>query len=358
MENFQEVPDTYASICGRCGALRCELGREPTPQLYIKHLCDIFESLKPALADWGSLYVNLGDTYFGGGQGEGTRINAGRDSPAIPNARNILFPSKSLALIPYIFAYEMVYNRGWILRNVINWHKPNPMPTSAMDRFTVDFEPLFFFTKQRYYYYRQYLEVANDQSPSENILYGGTKYPDSGTSSSTYSGKPYVPFNDAEGVVYRNLRTTWDINTSASKDKHFAQYPEKLCQFPIYCSCPAKICTKCGEPVTYERIKRTVSTRNPSEDMKTAQNQYATSPKHYIPIDYGIQEVRCSCYAPFVSGVVLDPFFGTGTTALVALKQHKQFIGFDIKQEYANLADEKIRRTFPNYDKEDDTFDF
>lgn len=352
-ENFQEVADSYFYQCKKCHASKCELGREPTPQLYIKHLCDIFDAIKPAIAEWGSLYVNLGDTYYGGGQGGGSGLHKkDRDYVHVPNARNSAFPSKSLVGIPFMFALEMI-SRGWLLRNTIIWHKPNPMPTSARDRFTVDFEYIFFFTKRKDYYYRQYLEPAEEQNPLQGGKYGGNKYPDSGTSSGIYSGKEYEAFV-VDGVVYRNKRTTWTINPSQFKGKHFAVYPEELCDIPIYCSCPDRICTKCGKPVEYERISINVPTRSDSDSTKSGQSEYAVSGERNITIDTGFREKYCDCKSTFKPGVVLDPFFGRGTTGLVALRQGKEFIGIDVKQEHKELADEFIRLTFPQYDEDDD----
>ena len=60
-ENFQITPPGTVGECEKCGAMFCELGREPTPELYVQHLCDIFDGIRPKLAEWGSMYINLGD---------------------------------------------------------------------------------------------------------------------------------------------------------------------------------------------------------------------------------------------------------------------------------------------------------
>jgi len=135
-------------FCVKCGAWKGNLGLEPTFELYIKHLCDIFDEGKRVLRDDGTCWVNLGDTYWGGGQG-GTNYG-GKEVVKESNyghiAKGRIYKTKSLCLIPQRFAIEMI-NRGWILRNTIIWHKPNCMPSSARNRFTVDFEYLYFFTK-------------------------------------------------------------------------------------------------------------------------------------------------------------------------------------------------------------------
>ncbi|KKK67974.1 hypothetical protein LCGC14_2948720, partial [marine sediment metagenome] len=138
-----------------------QLGLEPTFEEYIDKLCTIYDEVKRVLRDDGTCWVNLGDTYasspagnkevkFDGDGAYGRlmeRHTQGGTSNVTPKPKNYgIVPTKSLCLIPQRFAIEMV-NRGWILRNVIIWHKPNPMPSSAKDRFTVDFEYVYFFVK-------------------------------------------------------------------------------------------------------------------------------------------------------------------------------------------------------------------
>ncbi|MDQ1251060.1 MAG: hypothetical protein QG646_129, partial [Euryarchaeota archaeon] len=139
-------PNGQSNFCLNCGAWRGQLGLEPTLDLYIKHLCNIFDEIYRVLKDTGSCWVNLGDTYTGN---VGKR-NGWTDEKGIylTNKTEIIhqLPQKCLAGIPFRFAIEMV-NRGWILRNTLIWHKPNCLPSSAKDRFTVDFEYLFFFVK-------------------------------------------------------------------------------------------------------------------------------------------------------------------------------------------------------------------
>ncbi len=125
-----------------------QLGLEKTFEEYIDKLCGVYDEVMRVLRKDGTCFVNLGDTY-GGPQGEANKpkINP-QQFREWQNAKSIRakLTAKSLCLIPQRFAIEMV-NRGWILRNVIIWHKPNPMPSSAKDRFTVDFEPVYFFVK-------------------------------------------------------------------------------------------------------------------------------------------------------------------------------------------------------------------
>lgn len=154
-KNLHGFGNAKAGFCYKCGAWRGNFGLEPTVDLYIKHLCDIFDEAKEVLRDDGTCWVNIGDTYASGPKGNKTKsglqsenYGIGKDIPMKKNIdwKNQNIPKKSLCMIPQRFAIEMI-NRGWILRNTIIWHKPNCMPESAKDRFTVDFEYIYFFAK-------------------------------------------------------------------------------------------------------------------------------------------------------------------------------------------------------------------
>lgn len=146
-----------------------QLGLEPTFEEYINKLCNIFDEVKRVLKKEGACWVNLGDTYFSKTKGSGgtekaqfgaSKADGGQHFDAIKLNGGI---DKSLCLIPARFSIEMT-NRGWILRNTIIWHKPNCMPQSVKDRFTVDFEYLFFFVKSKRYWFEAQYEEASKTS--------------------------------------------------------------------------------------------------------------------------------------------------------------------------------------------------
>lgn len=155
--NLSKSACNYGSFCNLCDAWRGELGHEPTPELYIKHLCDIFDEVKRILRKDGSCWVNLGETYYGSGGSIGhtpDTKNFGRKTAeydafptgTIAQKEHGFLQPKSQCCIPEMFKIEMV-KRNWIARNTLIWHKPNCTPESADDRFTNDFEHIFFFTK-------------------------------------------------------------------------------------------------------------------------------------------------------------------------------------------------------------------
>lgn len=216
-----------------------QLGLETTFEEYINKLCNIFDEVKRVLKLEGTCWVNIGDSYAGSPSGNPVYKDwqTGGIKDASENYRADLpknyesIKSKSLCLIPQRFAIEMT-NRGWICRNEIIWHKPSCMPSSAKDRFTVDFEYLFFFVKNQNYYFEQQFE--DFVSPQSEILrqysngFKNTQY----ATNKNYSG----------GVGYgengRNKRCVWSINTKPSSDPHFAAYPEELIYTPIVAGCP------------------------------------------------------------------------------------------------------------------------
>jgi DNA modification methylase len=257
-----------------------QLGLEPTFQEYINKLCDIFDEVKRVLRKDGTCWVNMGDTYsatrWTNNEDSGQPMNNFKDGHRGINPEKITgLEDKNLTLVPFHFAIEM-QNRGWILRNVIIWHKPNCMPCSVKDRFTVDFEYLFFFVKSKTYWFETQYENVKKETLERN------KYGEDGEGKGIYAVGRLREAGSFMSEQGRNKRTTWTITTKPFKEAHFATYPEALCETPIKAGCP-------------------------------------------------------------IRGIVLDPFFGAGTTGLVALKQNKQFIGIELNPEYIKIAEARLK---------------
>jgi DNA modification methylase len=271
-----------------------QIGKENSPEIYINALLDVFSEVDRVLKSDGTCFINMGDTYAGGGAG--TTKNA--DIPAylkhskysciLPNgsAKSSVYrgtcKNKSLLMIPYRFAWETVEKLGWKLRNIINWHKPNQMPCSAKDRFTVDFEPVFFFSKSLKYYFNQqfepYSKPLDRWGGSCLDTTGGKSVWSEQTKQNLYRNRNLRP-----NPAGRNMRTTWSINTQAFKEKHFAVYPEKLAERMLLAGCPE-------------------------------------------------------------GGTVLDPFAGSGTTCVVAQKTGRNFIGIELNPEYIEIAKKRLKK--------------
>jgi len=147
--------DKGNQYCQKCGAWQGQLGLEPHYSDFVRHLADIFNEFKRVLSDFGSLWVNLGDSYSGSMNGNNNHQEVKKnlsnqdsyhDKFDIHTSSKTDLLSKSLINIPHRFAVEMT-NRGWVHRQTIIWKKNNCMPSSSLDRFTTDFEYIFLFTK-------------------------------------------------------------------------------------------------------------------------------------------------------------------------------------------------------------------
>ena len=347
---------TYSSFCSKCGAWRGQLGLEPTPDLYIKHLCDIYEGIRRVLKDKGTCWVNIGDTYSGSMQGYGAKessktgfqkapVKAGfyASSKNIPPMAKCGIPRKSLVMIPFRFALEMV-NRGWILRNTIIWHKPNAMPSSVRDRFTVDFEYLFFFSKKERYFFEQQREGSTEyfKNPNTEKSFGGES-----VVSNQKANRPRPIIH----TIGRNKRTTWSITTRPFPEAHFAVFPEDLVEIPIKACCPEFICKKCGKPKTTKRIKTGERPINMIGGIKRAGGDNPTySGNTTTPLWDYILTPNCECNAGFKAGIVLDPFMGAGTTALMCKKLNRNYIGFEINPKYIEIINKRLEDNHDNND--------
>lgn len=261
-----------------------QLGLEPDLRDFVTHLVDIFDEVKRVLKPTGTCWVNLGDTY-GGAPASGQQSNLSGTIGSIARQPKPGVQSKSLAQIPARFAIEMT-DRGWILRNEIIWHKPNAMPQSVKDRFSVDFEKLFFFTKSKTYYFDQQLEVLADSTRKDPRLVAGA-YTTQRRNRGFVGSRP----QQGSGLLKpnpggRNKRAVWSISTKSYNGAHFAVYPEELIETPILAGCP-------------------------------------------------------------VLGVVLDPFFGSGTTGVVAQRLSRRYIGIELNPNYVEIAKQRIARIQP-----------
>jgi DNA modification methylase len=270
--------------------VRRQLGLEASPEEYIERLCRVFDEIRRILKPTGTCWVNLGDAYATRSSKTGKLPK--HSQPILSTASNKALdfkrplahlPAKCLVQLPARFALEMI-NRGWVLRNEIIWHKPNCLPQSTRDRFTVDFERLFFFVKQRHYYFRQQFEplagrdrllrrLINPESRHKRVY--GDRY--------VSAINPRTAEASRRRILRRgrNKRSVWSIPVRPFRGNHFAVYPPELIETPIKAGCPK-------------------------------------------------------------GGVVLDPFMGSGTTALVARKLGRNFVGIELNRNYVRLARRRL----------------
>lgn len=213
-----------------------QIGLEATFHEYLDRLIEIFAEVFRALKDTGTVWVNLGDSYSGtGSKGEwrDPKYQNGRNGQAVSITQKVEgIKNKSLLNIPNRFAIRMTDELQFIQRNEIIWWKPSAMPSSAKDRFTVDFEKIFFFTKSEKYYFEQQLEPVKKIS-LERVKSGWKSNHDSiGKIDVQEMG---VRFANPNG---RNMRTTWRVPFEPQSANHYASYPTRLVETPIKAGCP------------------------------------------------------------------------------------------------------------------------
>lgn len=274
-----------------------QFGLEKTPDEYVAAMVAVFAEVRRVLRDDGTLWLNLGDSYAGGGNYRGVNSedsltskqasnrgakglsqalgSAGKDSGVAP---------KNLIGIPWRVAFALQAD-GWYLRSDIIWHKPNPMPESVTDRPTKAHEYLFLFSKAPKYYY-------DAEAIMEESIYGDHHAKYQGTyarhkivamqNNGALNGDQYQEGlrRPAVNPMHRNRRSVWTVPTSPYSEAHFATFPPDLIKPCILAGCP-------------------------------------------------------------VGGTVLDPFGGSGTTGMVALELGRSAVLIELNPEYVKLAERR-----------------
>jgi DNA modification methylase len=342
------------------------LGLEPTPDLYITHMVEVFRDVKRVLRNDGTLWLNMGDCYAtgagkvgehpgGGAQGarfkEPSRGVGYRGTQPLPGLK-----PKDLVGMPWRLAFALQAD-GWYLRQEIIFSKPNPMPESVRDRPTRAHEQIFLLSKRERYFY-------DDIAVREPAIHAGRIVEYDGTQKNCRAGDEA---NDRRTLIAstrvvgsnRSIRSVWTIPTQPFPDAHFATFPEDLVRPCIAAgTSEAGGCAECGRPWRRVVEKDLVATRGrvgyhngdgPRQDM--TRMDAGTAWDHSGGV-YGRYEVRtlgfrpsCTCTTdlPPVPQLVLDPFGGSGTVALVAAKMGRRAVSLDLKMEYLQMARERTR---------------
>jgi DNA modification methylase len=265
-----------------------QLGLEKTPQEYIAKMVEVFREVRRVLRKDGTCWLNVGDSYNGGGP------NHSKNVPLNPKqatnfgsqgARDRLVDGlkpKDLCLIPFRLAIALQED-GWWVRSDIIWAKPNPMPESVTDRPPKSHEYMFLLTKSAKYYFDQ-------EAVREGVTGNSHEGRKDNNLSPKYNDNDMDGFNQRAGTwkqTYlpssRNIRTVWTIPTQPTPEAHFATFPEALIVPCIKAGCPE-------------------------------------------------------------GGTVLDPFFGSGTTGIVAKKLQRKWIGIELNAEYIKIAEKRIEK--------------
>ena len=338
-----------------------QLGLERTPEEYVANMVAVFQEVKRVLRDDGTCWVNMGDSYASdikgsGGVPEGSimfnRPNSAQKSQKFsPRKVDHGLKPKDLVGIPWRLAFALQAD-GWYLRSDIIWAKPNPMPESVTDRPTKSHEYIFLLTKSARYYFDQ--EAVKEQANPEYESRYGYKF-NVGDKESNGGGRPDGASNTPGMKEYtgtRNIRSVWSIPTAPYPEAHFATFPPEIPKRCILAGTSARgCCVVCGAP--WERVVDTTYSNwadgnnngrrkgdIPEERMTFASGKRCE--KSTTTIGW---RPTCTCNAPNVPCVCLDPFAGSGTTVMVAESLGRRGVGLELKPEYIALAKKRCQVT-------------
>lgn len=257
-----------------------QIGLEETPEEYVEKLVEVFREVYRVLRDDGTLWCNLGDTYANDEKWGGHPSGKHRKElhEFLRPRRYTALPAKNLIGIPWRVAFAL-QSDGWILRSAVVWYKPTALPESVNDRPTNAYEHIFLLAKQANYYY--------DAEAIKDPVTGNAHPRGNGVTPKSAAPGNYIKANSSWHAAHqalvetRNKRNVWTVASQPYHEAHFATFPPKLI-----------------EP--------------------------------------------CILAGSRPGDIVLDPFLGSGTTALVALQHHRKYLGIELNPEYVELARRRI----------------
>ena len=299
IEGLKTIPDNSVNCCVtsppyyglRDYGVDGQIGLEDTPKQYVEKMVAVFREVRRVLMDDGTLWLNLGDSYAGSGCGRNgngeigvlssakQRSNQGANIGNLHGISKIGEGLKPKDLIGIPWMVAFALRAdGWYLRQDIIWHKPNPMPESVTDRCTKSHEYIFLMSKSQRYYYDY--EVIQEKTVTTGV-HTNKKY--TGNSSIYAGNHPNANSGLASMEIgeNKNKRSVWTVSVKPFKEAHFATFPPDLIVDCIKAGCPE-------------------------------------------------------------NGIVLDPFMGAGTTAVVARKLNRNYIGFELNHDYCKIQERRI----------------
>ena len=262
-----------------------QYGLEPTPQSYVLNMRDLFNGIRRVLADDGTLWLNIGDSYstYAGNRGKPTGIAATRSAkpwPETPTGSGLTGdrPAKNLLGIPWRLAFALQED-GWYLRQEIIWSKRSCMPEAVTDRPSRSHEQVFLLTKSPRYWYDA--DAIREESDPEQVAHNDAKVYAAQSDRASTTGQPgnvnSAGIHSRPGKPGRNARSVWHMSMQPFAEAHFAVMPLTLAERCVMAGCKP-------------------------------------------------------------NGVVLDPFSGSGTTGLAATKHGRRYVGIDLSAEYLDLS--------------------
>jgi site-specific DNA-methyltransferase (adenine-specific) len=275
-----------------------QLGLEDDVTGWVQDLRSVCREVARVLKPSGAFWLNLGDSFS-----RHTRYGA---------------PPKALLLAPERLLMALAAD-GWLVRNKVVWAKTNPMPSSSRDRLTLTWEALYLLVRSPAYHFDLDAIREPHTSTAPKISLASVEGPDgretwAGPLAASRGGLAKVKAAGRAGhPLGKNPGDVWRIATSGFRGAHFATFPPALVRRPILATCPPLVCSDCGLPWGPVRGRPTS----------------AVGP-------------RCDLAVAPRPGVVLDPFFGTGTVGVVARDLGRDWLGIELKPEYVQLARERL----------------
>jgi len=312
--------------------IKGQIGLEKTVDEYTKKIIEVFEECKRVLKKEGTCWINLGDSYWGSGQGYGdtkttNKNHNGSREREKPTYYKSDIKSKDMIGIPWTIAFALRAN-GWYLRQDIIWAKPNPMPESVLDRCTKSHEYLFLISKsQRYYFDNESIKTETEWDSTKLKMPDGWDTGAGGHGSYHREGREKgrtIPV----GSSFDKGKTGEMKFTNGHKTKSGNKERKNRPGAPEHNYAHQKGSVPWEGMKANKRSVWTVSTKPFSEA------HFATFPEDLI-----VDCIKAGCPE---GGIVLDPFMGAGTTALVARKLNRNFIGFELNPEYIKIAEKRL----------------
>lgn len=378
-----------------------EIGAEMSVGEFIAKLVEVFREVRRVLKPTGSCFLNIGDKYNSGSSGGlgGSTLGGGQDNQAASirggSKMSRAFKPKDMMLIPERLKIAL-QDDGWWVRDTIIWVKGreyadcdiglNPMPGSQKDRCTPAYESLIHLTKAGKGYYFDWMAIAEPPRDSSikrvadgPPVFGGTKGGSHGAEARMKSGKPYDPYkgsqfntgktaehqlgraSDKERERHQLVmpRNVWPIPAKGFKEAHFATFPPELASRCIRVgSSEYGCCASCGSPYVRTSDKRLVAgpkavktavqdVRDDGENMAADQGSNRQRDGHMNGYRLEMETTgwapTCKCGTTLIiPALILDPFFGAGTSGLVAQRLGRSWLGVELNAEYIDMALKRI----------------
>ena len=304
-----------------------QYGQEATPAAYVETLRQVFREARRVLADDGTCWLNLGDSYSAGGAtASGIHAYAGCSLACLHTPG---LGTKNLLGLPWRAALAL-QDDGWIVRNAIVWHKPNAMPESVRDRLNCRYELVFLLVKSRHYWFD--LDAIRIPHATASPASGGTAQRPGGER--RHPGMPVTGRHAGDGSPpgahgpgrHPGHRGPGNAHPGGTRPPKYGPHTREVTDARRY--------------GTGRNRRAHPHGRNPGDVWPIPTRPYRGPHFAAFPIDLPTQCIKAGCKP---GGIVLDPFCGTGTTGLAALALGRRFTGIELSPAFAALAAERLR---------------